>query len=64
MSKNAQKYVFDKFYREYKGDIHNVKGHGLGLAYVKEIVENHQGTVFVSSEKDKGSTFTVKMPLI
>lgn len=64
MSKNAQKYVFDKFYREHKGNIHNVKGHGLGLAYVKEIIENHQGVVFVQSEKGKGSTFTVKIPLI
>ena len=64
MSKNAQKYVFDKFYREHKGNVHNVKGHGLGLAYVKEIVDNHQGTVFVVSEKGKGSTFTVKIPLI
>ena len=64
MSRNAQKYVFDKFYREHKGNIHNVKGHGLGLSYVKEIIDNHQGTVYVESEKGKGSTFTVKLPLI
>ncbi|CAM1347385.1 sensor histidine kinase [Tenacibaculum insulae] len=64
MSRNAQKYVFNKFYREHKGNIHNVKGHGLGLAYVKEIIDNHQGTVHVESEKGKGSLFTVKLPLI
>ena len=64
MGKNAQKYAFNKFYREHKGNVHDVKGHGLGLAYVKEIVVNHQGTVFVDSEKGKGSTFTVKLPLI
>ena len=64
MSKQAQKYVFNKFYREHKGNIHNVKGHGLGLAYVKEIVDNHHGTVFVESEKGRGSIFTVKLPLI
>ncbi|MEK6451101.1 MULTISPECIES: sensor histidine kinase [unclassified Myroides] len=64
MSKQAQKRIFDKFYREHTGDLHNVKGHGLGLAYVQQIVEVHNSQVYVESEKGKGSTFIIKMPLI
>ncbi len=59
MSKSEQKKIFEKFYRISSGDIHNAKGHGLGLAYVQKIIKSHDGKISVKSAKNVGSTFTV-----
>ena len=62
IGKEARKYIFDKFYRVPTGDLHDIKGFGLGLSYVQAIVTAHGGSIDLKSELGQGTTFILNFP--
>jgi len=63
MSKETVRRVFEKFYRAHTGNVHNVKGFGLGMSYVKTVIDAHKGKIKVDSTLGKGTSFTIEMPM-
>lgn len=62
IAKEHRKHIFDKFYRIPTGDLHNVKGHGIGLHFAKTVVRKHSGTITVGGKVGEGSIFTISIP--
>ena len=64
MTPDTVKHIFEKFYRAHSGNIHNVKGFGLGMSYVKWVIDLHKGNIHVTSELDKGTKVEISLPMI
>jgi two-component system phosphate regulon sensor histidine kinase PhoR len=64
MSSDTVKHIFEKFYRAHSGNIHNVKGFGLGMSYVRWVIDMHKGTIQVTSELDKGTKVEISLPMV
>ena len=64
MNDDTLKMIFEKFFREQNGNVHDIKGHGLGLSYVKKIISLHNGKIFVESIEGKGTKFKIQLPIL
>jgi two-component system phosphate regulon sensor histidine kinase PhoR len=63
MNADAIKHIFEKFYRAQSGNVHDVKGYGLGMSYVKWVIDSHKGSIQVKSEVDKGTSIEIILPI-
>jgi two-component system, OmpR family, phosphate regulon sensor histidine kinase PhoR len=64
ISKDVLHRIFDKFYRAHSGNLHDVKGFGLGLTYAKSIIESHRGNIWATSEPGVGTQLHIQLPLV
>ncbi len=64
MNNDTVKHIFEKFYRAHSGNIHNVKGFGLGMSYVRWVIDMHKGSIHVNSELDKGTKVEITLPMV